>query len=620
MTTEYIDDVDDRRRKLDLSLWRRLLVHAKPYRRDFGAMAALGLVVAAIDTTLPMLTARLIDEAQAGVGLSALRGYGFAYAAMLVTIATAIWGFIVLAGRISTGVARDLRTAGFARLQELSFSYFDTRPVGWLVSRLTSDADKVSGLLPWFLLDLVWGSSLLIGIGAAMLWLHPGLGMIVMLVVPPLVGVSLLFQRLMLDSSRLVRKTNAQITATFNEAIAGVRTTKTLAREEANLHEFQEESGAMFRYSMRHALQSALYLPLVILLGSVGVGLALWQGGIDVGGGLSLGTLVAFMQYATLFSMPIQDLARQFTLLQSAQAAAERVQGLLETEPSIVDTPEVEARLARATVEDGLAPDGGPAKITSVEFKHVGFAYKPGEPVLRDCTFRVRAGQTVALVGPTGGGKSTIVSLLARYYEVSSGAIELDGVDIRDRSLHWLQSQLGVVLQTPHLFSGTIASNIRYGKLDATDEEVREAAELVHAHRFIERLPAGYDTEVGEGGSRLSTGERQLVSLARAVLSDPQIFVMDEATSSVDTETEREIQAGIDAVLAGRIAFVIAHRLSTIRGADLIVVVADGHIAEQGTHAELMRQRGRYWSLVREHRVRASLEHPLAGVTAPNPA
>lgn len=620
MTTDLIDDEDDRRRQLDIGLWRRLLVHARSYRRAFVLMGVLGLCVAAIDTALPLVTAQLIDAATAGEGTSILRGYGLVYAGMLFGLASAIWGFIVLAGVISTGIAHDLRRASFARLQELSFSFYDVRAVGWLVARLTSDCDKVSGILPWFLLDLVWGTSLLVGISIAMLWLDVGLAVVVMAVVPPLVVLSLWFQRMMLESSRQVRKTNAQITASFSEAIAGVRTTKVLAREPENLLEFQEKSSTMFSWSMRHALQSALYLPLVILVGSVGVGLALWKGGVDVGLGVSLGTLVAFMQYATLFSMPIQDLARQFTMLQSAQAAAERVQELLETEPEIRDSDRVRrnVEIAARAGDPSRAMDGGDPTIESIEFRNVGFAYKPGEPVLRDCSFEVKAGQTVALVGPTGGGKSTIVSLLARFYEVSEGAILVNGVDLRERSLNWLQSQLGVVLQTPHLFSGSVADNIRYGRLDASDDAMRRAAAVVHADRFIDGLPEGYDTQVGEGGSKLSTGQRQLVSLSRAVLADPQIFVMDEATSSVDTETELAIQAGIDAVLSGRIAFVIAHRLSTIRGADLILVVDDGRIVERGDHASLLARRGRYHALWHEHRVRDSVRH--GGAAAPERA
>jgi ATP-binding cassette subfamily B protein len=358
---------------------------------------------------------------------------------------------------------------------------------------------------------------------------------------------------------------------------------------------------------MRNALQSAVYLPLVIVVGSVGVGLALWQGGVlaaranDVGAGagLSLGSLIAFMQFAVLFSMPIQELARRFTDLQAAQAAAERVQSLLDTEPQIADAPEVRAAIEAqlAHPRPGRAIDGGDERIETVEFDDVTFAYKGGPPVLEHFDLAVRAGEMIALVGPTGGGKSTIVSLVARFYEPTAGAIRVNGVDYRTRGLHWLQSNLGVVLQTPHLFSGTVRENIRYGQLDATDAEVEAAARLVDAHEFIIGLDGGYDAEVGEGGARLSTGQRQLVSLARAVLADPQIFIMDEATSSVDTETEKLIQSAVEKVLAGRIAFVIAHRLSTIRAADRILVIDGGRIVEDGSHEALIARRGRYFAL-----------------------
>ena len=393
------------------------------------------------------------------------------------------------------------------------------------------------------------------------------------------------------------------MTANYNEAIMGVRTTKTLVREEENLGEFQTLSGNMFRYSMRNALLNAAYLPMVIAIGSVGIGLVLWRGGAEAvahRAGLSFGDLVAFMQYATLFYHPIQELARRFTDLQSAQAAVERVQGLLDTEPDIKDSEEVEKVLAMRAdhpTDDGKAIDGGDDQINTIEFKQVSFWYKKDEPVLRNFNLTVHAGQTIALVGATGGGKSTIVSLAARFYEPTQGDILINGIDYRKRSLHWLQSNLGVVLQSPHLFSGTIRENIRYGRLDATDEEIKKAAELVNAHQFIMEHELGYETEVGEGGANLSTGQRQLISLARAVLADPQIFIMDEATSSVDTETERLIQEAVEAVLHNRIAFVIAHRLSTIRSADLILVIESGTIVEQGNHDDLIRRRGVYFDL-----------------------
>jgi ATP-binding cassette subfamily B protein len=596
--TTYEED-DDKPRQLDLGLWRRVLRHARPYRGAALKLSAAGLAAAGVDALLPYMTGRMLDGAIAGNGLGDMRGLELAYGLSLVVLAVSIWALIVQAGRLSTGVAHDLRQKGFARLQELPFSFYDTRATGWLIARMTSDVGKVSGLLPWFLLELVWGGCVLLTTTIVMFILDPWLALVVLSIAPPMVAVSLLFQRWLLESSRKVRRTNARLTAGFTEAIAGVRTTKALSREAGNLEDFSVETGDMFRYSMRNALQSAAYLPLIVGLSSVGMGLALWKGGVELGHGLTIGTLVTFMQYATLFAYPIQDLARRFTELQSTQAAVERVQGLLETEPEIADAPAVRARLAehRQGRPDGIAEDGYPERITRIEARDVEFAYKPGEPVLRGVSFDVHAGQTVALVGPTGGGKSTIVSLIARFYEVTDGSIAVDGVDLRDRGLHWLQSNLGVVLQTPHLFSGTVADNIRYGRLEATDEEIRAAAARVHADAFIQALPEGYDTEVGEGGSRLSTGQRQLVSLARAVLADPQIFIMDEATSSVDTETEAAIQRGIEAVLEGRIAFVIAHRLSTIVGADQILVVEDGRITERGTHRELLRRGGHYAQL-----------------------
>jgi ATP-binding cassette, subfamily B, bacterial len=601
MSSVKIDDDDDTYTgQIDLRLWARILQHARPYWRQLAGLGACGLGVAAIDVTIPMVTGWLIDAATDGALSDQLPLYGAGYAALFVLLAFLIYLFIFLAGQVSTGVGYNLRQMGFGRLQELPFSFFDVRPVGWLVTRLTADCSKISSLLPWMSLDLVWGTSLLLGITGAMLWLDWQLALAVLAIVPPLLAVSLYYQTKLLASSRLVRKTYAVLCSDFNEALMAVKTTKTLVREEKNLEEFQVHSGEMFGYSIRTALQSAVYLPLVIALGSVGVGLSLWRGGVVVDSGeLSLGTLVAFMQYAALFYMPIRELAQRFTQLQTAQAAAERIQDLLDTEPEIRDSEQVLAAIASqtATPKPNVASDGGSPTIKRIELKDVSFHYKEGEPVLSNISLTVSAGQTVALVGATGGGKSTLVSLIARFYEPKSGEILFDGVEIRERSLHWLQSNLGVVLQVPHLFSGTIREAIRYGRLDATDAEVEAAAKLVNAHGFISELKDTYDSEVGEGGNKLSTGQRQLIALARAVLADPQIFIMDEATSSVDTETEQLIQDGIDRLLTGRIAFVIAHRLSTVRSADQILVIDGGQVVERGTHAELLVQRGRYHSL-----------------------
>ncbi|MDP7071200.1 MAG: ABC transporter ATP-binding protein [Phycisphaerales bacterium] len=583
--------------RFDWSLWRRILGHARSHRRWFWTMICSGLVLAGTETLLPISNAWLIDEAVAGRTGAAFMWYAILYVALVTAFSIIVWIFIRAAGHLSTGVAYDLREQGFARLQTLPFSYYDTRPTGWLVSRLTSDCTKISGLLPWFLLDLAWGSSFLTGIAVAMFILDWQLALWVLVIVPPLALVSWYFQRKLLRSSRLVRRTNSIITGVYNEGLMGVRTTRTLAREDESLAEFQEQSGDLKRFTIRNSLQSAVYLPCIISLGAVGVGMAIWKGGVQIqaGSDLSLGDLIAFMQFAVLFSMPIQEIAARITDLQAAQAAAERIQTLIETVPEIRDSPEVAEAMRSAP--PGGPEDGGRSDITTIEFKHVDFWYKPDEPVLLDFNLRVADGQTVALVGATGGGKSTIASLAARFYEPRRGEILIDGVEYRQRSLHWYQSQLGVVLQTPHLFSGTIRENIRYGRLDASQAEVEQAARLVNAHNFIESHDGGYDAEVGEGGSKLSVGQRQLIALARAVLADPQIFIMDEATSSVDTETEQLIQSAIDTVLAGRIAFVIAHRLSTIRAADVILVIDHGRIVEQGTHRELLAAKGRYWRL-----------------------
>lgn len=611
---ELIVHEEDYRGELDLQLWKRIARHALPFKGSLVGLMVNGAVVATVDVLQPIVTAWLIDEATKGEAADRTRLIllGGAYLALIVLICISINLFIRQAGRVATGVAFDLRMKGFRRLQELSFSYFDVRPVGWLVARLTSDCSKVSSLMPWFLLDLVWGSCLITGIIAAMFWLDWRLALVVLCIVPPLVLATIFFKKRLLESSRMVRKTNSQITAGFNECITGVRTTKSLVREEANLEEFQELTNSMFLHSVRNALQSAVYLPIVISLGSIGLGLALWRGGIDVSAatGLTFGTLVAFMQYAGLLHMPIQELATRFTDLQAAQAAAERIQSLLDTEAEIRDSDAVTARVAAAKPAPGDAIDGEPARIRDIEFRNVSFAYKENEPVITDLNLRIPAGTTVALVGATGGGKSTIVNLLSRFYEPTSGEILMNGVEYRERPLDWLHGSLGIVLQTPYLFSGTILENIRYGRLDATDAEVYAAAEIVNAHTFISRLPDGYSSEVGESGGLLSTGQRQLIALARAVLADPQIFIMDEATSSVDTETERLIQDGIDAALADRTAFVIAHRLSTIRSADVILVIDRGRIIERGNHESLMEKDGHYAQLYRKQFV-SEREHAV---------
>jgi len=468
-------------------------------------------------------------------------------------------------------------------------------PVGYLMSRMTSDTQRLAETIGWSLLDLAWGVVMLVAAGITMFLLNWKMSLVVLLVVPPLAVVSWWFQQRILKAYRSVRKTNSKITGAFNEGIMGAKTTKTLVREEMNMAEFTELTREMKRSSVRAASFSAVYLPIVVSLGSLATAYALWKGGQQVLiGGMTLGVLQVFVNYTVQFFEPIRNIANVFAEMQSAQAAAERVMTLLETEPDIVDTPEVEEKFG-----DNFHPkkENWPALHGDIEFDHVDFQYKEGEKVLSDFNLTVKAGETIALVGPTGAGKSTVVNLVCRFYEPTGGQIKIDGVNYKERSQLWLQSNLGYVLQEPRLFSGTIRDNIRYAKLDATDEEVEAAARMVNAEPFILKMEKGYDTDVGEGGSRLSTGEKQLISFARAILADPRIFVLDEATSSVDTQTEQIIQHAISKVLTGRTSFIIAHRLSTIRTADRILVIDDGKIKEMGTHQELLRLKGAYYNL-----------------------
>jgi ATP-binding cassette subfamily B protein len=445
-----------------------------------------------------------------------------------------------------------------------------------------------------------------------MLRINWRLALIVFGIVPVLVVVAAQFKKKIIVEYRLVRKLNSRITGAYNENISGVRVVKALCREEENLCEFSELSGEMYRAGYRAAWLSALFLPAVQLISALALGSIAWYGGLQVQvGSLTIGSIHAFVSYVMFMLWPVQDMARVYSEMQHAIASAERSFSLIDAVPEVTDRP--------GAIDPGTIRG-------DIEFDHVDFYYAPstcaeergcrgageispllpgssapmhkeGGLVLRDFTLKVRRGEMIALVGPTGGGKTTIVNLLCRFYEPKAGMIRIGGRDYTELSLHAIQSRIGVVLQTPHLFSGTIRENIRYGRLDATEEEIEEAASLAGAHDFIVTLEKGYDEEVGEGGVLLSVGQKQLVSLARAILAQPEIFVMDEATSSVDTLTEALIQRGMEAVMKDRTSFIIAHRLSTIRRADRILVIEDGRITEMGTHAELLRAQGHYYRL-----------------------
>ena len=592
---------EDYTKQFDLRLWLRILKLALVHKCYLYPLAAVAMVLGVAESLFTLVMRNVIDAVVAHGKEAELWPYAWQYGSLVVLLVLCIWGFILLAGSISTGLSYTLRRDAFRKLQELSPAYYDRRPVGWLMARMTSDCGKLSDLLAWGAMDLVWCTAVILAMVAIMLCLNWRLALLVLTVVPVLFLVSAWFKKQILQVARQVKKLNSRITASYNEGLMGVRTTKTMVREQQNLQDFSALTSGMARAAVRNALLSALYVPIVLVLASVGTGLALWRGGLDLmGGAISLGTLVAFMSYTRQFFEPVTQLASFLTNLQNAQASAERLLSLLDEEPEVKDSPQVLRAIAEQEQQGlrrGFAIDGRREGIKAIKFDNVSFAYNKGPLVLKNFNLTVRAGQTIALVGLTGGGKSTIVSLLSRFYEPTQGRILINGTDYRYRSLHWLQSNLGIVLQTPHLFNGTVMENIRYGRLQASDEEVIAAAKLVNADGFITALEQGYQTPVGEGGNKLAVGQKQLISFARAVLADPQLFVMDEATSSVDTETEQAIQRGLGRMLRGRMSFIIAHRLSTIRSADRILVIENGEIAESGTHHELIALQGHYYQL-----------------------
>ena len=604
----------DYTQKFDLSLWRKLLNYAPSYYKHLGLLAVFMAVNALVDVAFPLMTsyaidflitenpdapryfmARVVEGAAALLHCGNMTAFIAVYAFLVCVSVATIYAFLHQGSVIEVGICYEVRSLGFRKLQELPFSYYDRMPVGYLMSRMTSDIQRLAETIGWSLLDLCWGAVMLVMCSVTMLTINWRLGLAVMLVLPPLALISIWFERRILKAWRSVRKTNSLITGAINEGIMGAKTTKTLVREEMNAEEFSEMTRQMHKSSVHAASLNAMYLPIVISLGSLATAFALWRGGmLTLKGAMTLGVVQVFVNYTVQFFEPVRNIASVFSEMQAAQAAAERVITLLDTAPEIVDSPEVAAEFG-----DNFHPrrENWPQMRGDIEFEHVDFKYREGEKVLSDFNLRVKAGETIALVGPTGAGKSTVVNLVCRFYEPTAGSIKIDGVDYRQRSQLWLQSSLGYVLQEPRLFSGTIRDNIRYGKPDATDAEIEEAARLVNADAFIRTLKKGYDTDVGEGGSRLSTGEKQLVSFARAILADPRIFILDEATSSVDTETEAIIQRAISKVLKGRTSFIIAHRLSTVRSADRILVIEDGQIKESGTHQQLLRRRGSYYKL-----------------------
>lgn len=580
----------------DWGLWKGLMPYLKPYKKDFMGIFVANVLCALIDVAFPLFQRYAIDSLVGEGRTDGLMLFGISYAALVVLQALTVVSFSRASMRLEMNFGRDLRRAQFVHLQKLSLSYYNATPVGYLLARTMNDTGRISGMIGWSVADLIWSVLYMAGSYIAMILLNWRLALPVLLVVPVLGLLTAYFQPKILRWNRQIRKLNSRITGAFNEGITGAKTSKTLVVEERNDKSFQELTDEMKRSGIRAARLSAVYVPLILFCGTVATALVLVQGGLlEREGVLLLGTLSAFFSYATGLFGPIQQTAQNLSEFISLQASLERVLSLLREEPQIKDRDEVIAAYG-----DVFHPkmDVWPALKGDITFEDVSFRYPDGaEDVISHFNLHIPTGTTVAIVGETGAGKSTLVNLACRFFEPTGGRVLIDGVDYRERSQLWLHSSLGYVLQTPHLFSGTIMENIRYGRLGAADEEVYAAARAVSVDTVVEKLEKGYDTQVGEGGDRLSTGEKQLISFARAVLADPRIFVLDEATSSIDTEIEQLIQKATAQLLKGRTSFLIAHRLSTIRQADLILVVKDGAIVEQGTHRTLLEQKGYYRTL-----------------------
>lgn len=586
-------------KKLDWQIWRRLLQFSLPYRKLLIALIIQMFLLGLLEAVIPLFSKYAIDEVVLTGRVDRLVWLGLVAVVFIAFQAINVRFMILRAGKVESSLPYDIRKKAFSHLQDLSLSYFDVTPVGWIMARLTSDCRRLGETMSWNVVDLFWSLSMMALTGMMMLLLNWRLALLVLVTVPILVWISVLFQQRILKNYRQVRKFNSMITAGFNEGITGVRTIKTLTVEEDMLSDFSETTGKMRDFAVRAATVSSLYTPLVLMLGAAATGLVLWQGGIRINlagaPGISYGTLVAFIAYAVQFFEPVKQFARVFTELNYAQASAERVFSLLDTHAAISDDRQVVETYG--SDPSAAAFRNWPDFRGEIEFSNVSFAYDKSEQVLENFNLKINAGETVALVGETGSGKTTIANLACRFYEPTSGRILVDGVDYRTRPLLWMYSQLGYVLQEPHLFSGTILENIAFGRQGIPRDDIERAARTVDAHGFIMQMENGYDTEVGERGNRLSTGQKQLISFARAIVSNPGLFVLDEATSSVDTQTEFQIQKSLSRVLAGRTSLIIAHRLSTIRHADRILVIDQGNILEEGTHRDLLQKRGYYWRL-----------------------
>ncbi len=589
------EEQDFQTEKVNLNTWKKIIETVFKSKKSVILMIMFVVLLSLLDAVTPLLNRYAIDVFFREKEFSTLIPFIILNLLVALGFGLSVWGFIYQAGKIEVAVNYELRKQSFETLQRLPFAYFDKTPQGWIMARMTSDSRKLANVISWGVVDLLWSFVVMVTILIVMFVLEWRLALIVTAAIPVMALVAWYFRKKILVHYREARKVNSQVTASYNESFMGAKTTKSLAIEAENYDEFKAKTGLLRRANVKAVFFQSVFSPIMLLISYIVIAFVSIEGGNEVlKFAISVGTLYAFIEYSVRFFEPIMQISRILAQFQQAQASAERVIQLIETQPEITDSPEVVEKYG-----DLLHPkyDNWEPIEGDVEFKDVTFHYLENEIILQNFNLKVKRGTSVALVGHTGSGKTTIINLLSRFYEPKQGEILIDGVNYKNRSMHWLHKRLGYVLQTPHLFSGTIMENIRYGRLEATDEQVIEASKAIGADEFISQMDKGYQSEVGEGGNKLSTGQKQLISFARAILADPRLLILDEATSSIDSESEQVIQQATDKLLKGRTSFIVAHRLSTIVKSDLIIYLSGGKIIEQGDHRTLLEKRGAYFEL-----------------------